>query len=120
MCLDKDILVKGNKVYSSETCIFVPQKINTLFENRKNCRGDCPIGVTYDKDCNLYRARCNILNNNKQKSKHLGRFKTKIEAFKSYKIFKESYIKQMAEKYKEVIPVELYKAMYNWEVEITD
>lgn len=28
--LDKDILLKGNKVYSPETCAFVPAKINSL------------------------------------------------------------------------------------------
>jgi len=29
MCLDKDILVPGNKVYGPETCIFVTNKMNT-------------------------------------------------------------------------------------------
>lgn len=31
MELDKDILNKGNKIYSPNTCIFVPHNINNLF-----------------------------------------------------------------------------------------
>ena len=40
MHLDKDILYKGNKVYSRETCIFVPQRINNLFvkSNKKEVK----------------------------------------------------------------------------------
>ena len=45
MCLDKDILIKGNKIYSQDTCIFVPKAINSLFTNRKRFRGEYPIGV---------------------------------------------------------------------------
>lgn len=43
--LDKDILVKGNKSYSKDTCIFVPNDINTVFLNHQSSRGDYPLGV---------------------------------------------------------------------------
>ena len=44
MCLDKDILNKGNKIYSSETCLIVPQVINQLFV-KPRIKNDLPIGV---------------------------------------------------------------------------
>ncbi|TCJ01061.1 AP2 domain-containing protein, partial [Cytobacillus praedii] len=45
MQLDKDIIVKGNKVYSPNTCVFVPQSINKLFIKKEFKRGKLPIGV---------------------------------------------------------------------------
>ena len=51
---------------------------------------------------------------------HLGFFDTIEEAFNTYKIEKEKYIKQIADEYKNRIPKKLYKAMYNYKVEITD
>lgn len=120
MCLDKDILVKGNKIYSPETCVFVPERINTLFIKKDNDRGVIPVGVR--RVGNKYRARCNyIAIDNKNKRKELGTFDTPEDAFyKGYKLFKEDYIKEMAERYKDKIPENIYKALYRYEVEITD
>ena len=120
MCLDKDILIKGNNIYSPDTCIFVPERINTLFIKSDAIRGDCPIGVTYRKDTNKYVAQCSIKTKEGSKNKRLGSYNTPEEAFKVYKEFKEEYIKQVADEYKYYIPKELYEAMYKWEVEITD
>ena len=57
--LDKDILVKGNKVYSPETCCFVPQEINSLLVTSVRSRGDQPIGVSYNKLTQKYEAYYN-------------------------------------------------------------
>ena len=116
MELDKDILIKNNKIYAPDKCIFVPQRINYLFTKHQNARGNYPIGVTYDKRCDKYIARCNTLNDRK----YLGRYNTPEEAFLAYKEFKEAYIKEIANEYKERIPNRLYEAMYEWKVEITD
>ena len=120
MHLDKDILVKGNKIYSPETCIFVPNSINTLFTKRQNDRGKYPIGVTYNKRNNKYLARCNEYILTDKKRVNLGYRNTQEEAFELYKIEKEKYIKQVADYYKDKIPQRLYDAMYRYEVEITD
>lgn len=121
MNLDKDILIKGNKIYSPNTCVFVPARINKLFTKTDKNRGLNPIGVTYNKRLKKYIAQCSIIMNDGHKQqKHLGIFLNKEDAFYTYKKYKEKYIKQIAEEYKNSIPSELYNAMYKWEVEIDD
>ena len=114
MALDKDILHKGNKVYSPNTCIFVPHSINVLFTKRDKARGKYPIGVY--KMGNKFNAQLNKDN----ERIYLGTYDTPEEAFQAYKIAKEDYIKEVAEKYKDKIPCKLYKAMIAYEVEIDD
>jgi hypothetical protein len=110
--LDKDILVKGNKIYSPETCCFVPQEINLLFVNSPNKLNDLPKGVI--KHGNKYRARFG------KNRKHIGLFNIPEEAFHAYKIAKEQHIKETADEWKGLISEEVYQAMYNYVVEITD
>ena len=120
MCLDKDILYKGNKVYSRETCIFVPKRINNLFTKKDNGIGDCPIGATPRVSGN-YQVFCS---NGYGKLINLGTYTTKEEAFQIYKEHKEKVIKEVIDSYEGRIPEPFYSklktAMYNYEVEITD
>tara|TARA_R110000764_G_scaffold17080_2_gene47021 strand:+ start:809 stop:1414 length:606 start_codon:yes stop_codon:yes gene_type:complete len=80
MELDKDIMVKGNKVYSPETCLFIPRDLNGLLNSGRAARGDYPRGVSFVKRDNKFRAQM------KQDGKptHLGIFNTKEEAGKAY------------------------------------
>lgn len=111
MDLEKDILFKGNKVYSPKTCIFVPHKINTLFTRRY--MGNLPPGVKKHKD---NRKFLSVIGKN-GKDCFLGSFDTPEEAFNTYKLAKEKYIKEVAEEYKDRIPEKLYNAMYQYELE---
>lgn len=115
MDLDKDILCKGNKIYSPETCVYVPHSINVLFTKRDNERGEFPIGVS--KHGNKFRAN---LSKGNGKRIALGTYDTVEEAFLAYKQAKEQYIKEVAEEYKDKIPHRLYEALMNYEVEIDD
>lgn len=112
--LDKDILIKGNKIYSPETCCFVPQEINSLFVKCDKSRGDLPIGVVKVGK----RFRANIHKN--RDPKYIGTFDTPQEAFEAYKIIKEDYIKELASKWKPYITKPCYQALINYKVEITD
>ena len=118
--LDKDVLVKGNKIYSATTCVFVPNFINTLFVKRQNYRGELPIGVYYHKSNKKYQVNLSVFKDGKSTTKYLGSFNTADEAFEVYKQAKEEYIKEVADEYKDKIPTELYEAMYTYEVDIDD
>jgi len=118
MALDKDILCKGNKIYSPETCVFVPQKINSLFTKCDKARGKYPIGVYFDDDNGKFISTCrNTLLNNKV---YLGSYSDQNEAFQRYKVYKEKHIKEVADYYKDKIPKKLYDSMYRYEVDIDD
>lgn len=114
MHLDKDILVKGNKIYSQNTCIYVPSKINYLFTYEKLGNNGLPYGVskTLKNDSNAYRVRLHIDN----KETHIGNCNTLKEAFNLYKEAKENNIKRMADIYKDKIPQKLYDRLMEYEV----
>ena len=116
MNLDKDILYKGNKVYSPETCVFAPQRINSLFIKSNKVRGKYAIGVNYDERYNKFNTHCNYNGD----LIWLGSFDNELDAFIAYKNYKEKIIKEVADEYKEKIPMNLYYAMYNYEVDISD
>lgn len=114
--LDKDILVKGNKVYSPETCCFVPRQINQLFVKADKIRNNFYIGVRKEALTGRYSAiiyKYNV-------RVHIGVFNTPEKAFQAYKIAKEAYIKEVAELWKGKISDKVYKALQNYQVEPND
>jgi hypothetical protein len=112
--LDKDILIKGNKIYSPGTCSFVPNEINSLFIKRASKRGKYPIGVT------KRRSRFFACMNTVSKKNYIGYFDTIEEAFQAYKTAKEKHIQEVAEKWRGQITEKTYQALINYKVEITD
>ena len=112
--LDKDLLLVGNKLYSENTCVFVPQEINLFFTDRGNDRGEYLVGVRFHKQAGKYVARCAV--NGKQQ--HLGLFNTQQEAFNAYKPFKEALCKELALKWRDEIDSRLFNSMMNWSIKV--
>lgn len=56
--LDKDLLRPGNKVYGPENCVFVSRRLNRFTVDAGAIRGDWPIGVSWDKRKEQFKAGC--------------------------------------------------------------
>lgn len=105
--LDKDILFPGNKMYATDKCLLVPQRINMLFVNQSNNR-NLPNGIR--KASKGFLAKYN--------NKELGIYNTVEEAYKVYSQKKKEEIVKIANEYKGVIPQKVYDALLKYEFDI--
>ena len=109
--LDKDLLVKGNKIYSAETCTMLPKELNLAIKVKFSKNSDLPIGVLRNKVGGYIAALKKGL-----KGYHLGTFKTPEEASAAYVKAKEAYVKELALEYKDQIEPRAFEALMNWTV----
>lgn len=101
--LDKDLLIPNNKVYSPDTCVIVPQRLNSLITKRDADRGQYPIGVRFRNHTRTRKfvSECRYYDLTRGKSikKHLGYYATPEEASSAYVEYKinviEHYIPQV-------------------------
>lgn len=113
--LDKDLIIKGNKVYSPDTCCFVPRILNNTNKRYYYNKKKLPIGVRLNKN-NLFFSEIKY----NGKSEYLGSFNSIEEAFFKYKVRKEQILSELAEKYKNKISIQANNSLKNYKVEITD
>ena len=111
--LDKDILVQGNKVYSPETCCFVPKYINTFLTSRGKKINSEKKGVRATIS-GKFEARLRV----NKKDVFIGRYNSEQEAFCAYKLAKKRRIDEVAtEAYaKGEITKEVRDALYRWKI----
>lgn len=112
--LDKDLLLNGNKVYSEDTCVFIPHELNSLILCNNIRRGDCLVGVRNRNG--RYIAECRVFGI----KKHIGSFDTPELAFEAYRLVKETHIKELANLYKDIIDPRAYNALLNYSIDIGD
>ena len=95
--LDKDLLSSGNKIYSKETCLFLPANVNTFLANsRKTDKSTSKfIGVSYNNKKRKFVAMISFFKENTNKC--LGEFKNEIEASKTYDYFRLKQVEKVKE-----------------------
>lgn len=113
--LDKDLLVKGNKIYSSDLCLLVPRKINMFLCKSEAARGKYKIGVSYNARYGMFVAQAS-----NSKVKVVDYFPTEMQAFLYYKKSKENIAKILAEQFKDKCDIRVINALNCYEVSITD
>lgn len=92
--LDKDILVKGNKIYSPETCCFVPNWLNMILVcGPTECKSGLPKGVSRKRD----KFHAGIYSENKAIS--LGSYSDPMEAHQAWQLAKSNCIENAIVKY---------------------
>lgn len=105
--IDKDIKYPGNVIYSPQTCLLTPQKINLMFMNKSNNRG-LPNGIA--RQGNNYSAKYN--------GEHIGTYPTLEEAYYQQTKKKKEVIVELANEYKEVMPQYVYDIIVGYEFDI--
>lgn len=104
--VDKDIKFKDNKIYSPNTCILVPQKINEIFH--KNTR------KTIDADLPETIKRCSKGFQVSFRGKSLGVYNTVEECLEKYNKKKQEYIKELVDNYGDNMPNDVKEILLNW------
>lgn len=106
--LDKDILVKGNKVYSPETCCFVPREVNNFFTKKTAKGNNLPTGV----HVNQYSFKAEVSVGGGEK--RIKSFPTIEQASTFYKTEKQEYAKRLVSKWEDVLDIKIKNKLLNY------
>lgn len=109
--LDKDLLVRGNKVYSPDTCCMLPEEINVFITKKGSDKNGLPTGVK-PQGVNTFRADFGRFG----RSNYIGAFDNVEEALAAYKKVKRQAFLELTEKWKYLVAVDVYESLLNFEV----
>jgi len=111
--LDKDMLSPvGGKIYSPNTCVFLPKELNNIFVRRPE-KSECCLGVNFNgKKYQAVLRRGSLPRLSKC-------FYTEDEAFDYYKFHKEAYIEHLVNFYADKLPEKVIQFFSNYEVNKT-
>tara|TARA_R110000851_G_scaffold160913_1_gene304282 strand:- start:3 stop:398 length:396 start_codon:yes stop_codon:yes gene_type:complete len=96
--LDKDLLIKDNKIYSLDTCIFLHKKVNIFMSGgHRKKQSNNLLGVFTLRDCHTFGSQCNNpFKTSKADRGYLGMFPTELQAHQAWQAQKHTYACQLA------------------------
>ena len=108
---DKDLKVLGSRVYSPETCSYIPQELNKLLTFREASKEGLPVGVKISKGIkrDTFLAEMKYYG----KTEKIGRYDNLKDAYQAYIDSKLVHVKCLAEEYKDKIDKEVYNSLIN-------
>lgn len=110
--LDKDLMKPNSKLYSEDTCLLLPRKINNLlYQVKKKDKGTC-VGV-WKTSTGCFQAYTNDENS---KRINLGEYRTEDEAFNVFKLKKEEVINKVVLQYKDELERNVIDLLLNLKV----
>ena len=104
--LDKDIKCKGNKQYSPDMCMLVPQSINEIFHKSQKKRIDDDLPETIRRTKKGYKVTF--------RGKSLGVHESIEECLFLYNKKKKEYIEELVNGYGGLLPNEVREVLLNW------
>lgn len=87
--LDKDIIKKGSKIYSAETCAFIDRSLNSFLNSNDKSQGSYLLGASWISSKNRFRSSC--CNPFSGRREILGYFTSEIEAHEKWKSRKRQH-----------------------------
>lgn len=81
--LDKDLLIDGNKLYSEDTCVFIPSCLNAFLSSKQSTNTSGYTGVSWHKRDRKWSVQINDIDTHKLL--HLGYFDDPVKASQIYK-----------------------------------
>ena len=105
--IDKDLLSNNGKIYSPETCLFLPRQINIAI--KPHAEGVDAPSAPKTKIFHITITRHGI-------TKSLGWFKTRKGSYAAYILAKKEYLKELASLYRNCIDKRAYDALISFDI----
>lgn len=116
--LDKDFLMKDNKHYGKNTCVFINKSLNSFTSNRRNTRGSSMVGTYFLESTQKYQSHCN--DPFKRDNGYLGSYHTELEAHKVWQAKKHQYACELADLQPDIKVANALRYMYAENVDFTN